>query len=228
MSMNFHSFLDSARLVGPVSGARRSPLGGMAKRVFDVLLALLILPVVGLVLIGVAIMIKMQDRGTILYGHTRIGFDGRTFRCWKFRTMVEDGDQVLEQHLNSHPAEREVWLRERKLDNDPRVTPLGAVLRRLSLDELPQLINVLNGEMSLIGPRPVVLDELAHYAGSTDYYLRVRPGVTGLWQVSGRSDTSYRERVSLDRYYVSNWSVLLDFWILLRTVPAVLSSRGAR
>ncbi len=141
--------------------------------------------------------------------------------------MVVNGDEILDAYLNENPEQREIWLRERKLEQDPRVTPIGRVLRKLSLDELPQLYNVLRGDMSIVGPRPVVLDELNNYATSRQHYLSARPGVTGLWQVSGRSDTTYRERVKLDRYYVSNWNALLDIWILLRTVPAVLASRGA-
>lgn len=141
--------------------------------------------------------------------------------------MVQNGDEVLERHFQKHPEDREIWLECRKLRNDPRVTPIGSVLRKLSVDELPQIINVLNGEMSLIGPRPVVHDELDHYGSSAPHYLRARPGVTGLWQVSGRTDTSYKERVVLDRYYVTNWTFGTDIAILLRTVPAVAFSRGA-
>ncbi|MBN9886288.1 sugar transferase [Pelagibaca abyssi] len=211
-----------------VSFASLSPTGGFVKRAIDIFIVLIAVPAFLPLFIGLVLMIKLTDPGPIFYGHKRIGFSGRTFRCWKFRTMATDGDEILERHFLSRPQDREIWLRERKLDNDPRVTPIGAVLRKLSLDELPQVINVLTGEMSVVGPRPVVADELEIYSRSAEHYLRARPGVTGLWQVSGRSDTSYRERIKLDRYYVSNWHPFLDLWVMLRTVPAVVMARGAR
>ena len=134
---------------------------------------------------------------------------------------------MLERHLRENPAEAVIWNEQRKLVNDPRVTPVGAVLRKLSLDELPQLLNVLKGEMSLVGPRPIVQAELDHYAGSARHYLAARPGLTGLWQISGRSDTTYAERVRLDRFYVMNWSLWRDLRIIFLTIPAVALSRGA-
>jgi exopolysaccharide production protein ExoY len=203
-------------------------VGGLAKRSLDIVLALTALVLLSPLMLGVALMIKLTSPGEVFYGHSRIGHGGRTFRCWKFRTMVTDGDRVLEEHLRRFPNERATWLAERKLRDDPRVTPLGAVLRKLSIDELPQLLNILLGQMSIVGPRPVVADELGKYRQSAGHYLRTRPGLTGLWQVSGRNDTSYRERVVLDRVYVRRWSMLLDLWIILRTVPAVLGARGAR
>lgn len=224
-------FSDGARLPSPDASPTRHPshtVGGLAKRVLDIGLALTALVVLSPLMLGVALLIKLTSPGPVLYGHARIGFGGRQFRCWKFRTMVVDGDRVLEEYLRKWPQERETWLAERKLHDDPRVTPLGAVLRKLSVDELPQLCNILVGQMSIVGPRPVVAEELSKYRQSVGHYLRTRPGLTGLWQVSGRNDTSYRERVLLDRVYVRRWSMLLDLWIVLRTVPAVLSSRGAR
>lgn len=203
------------------------PVGGAIKRMLDVAIVILICVPFSVLFVGLVVMMKVTDKGPVFYGHKRIGFNGRHFNCWKFRTMVVNGDEMLDAYLNENPEQREIWLRERKLEQDPRVTPIGRVLRKLSLDELPQLYNVLRGDMSIVGPRPVVLDELNNYATSRQHYLSARPGVTGLWQVSGRSDTTYRERVKLDRYYVSNWNALLDIWILLRTVPAVLASRGA-
>ncbi|TMV92121.1 sugar transferase [Thioclava sp. BHET1] len=205
-----------------------TPVGGGTKRCLDLVLIALFIPLFLPLLAGLCLLVKLSDKGPIFYGHKRIGFNGREFRCWKFRTMVVDGDAVLERHLKANPQARAMWLRERKLDDDPRVTALGVVLRKLSLDELPQLYNVLSGEMSIVGPRPVVHAELANYSGSVKHYLRTRPGVTGLWQVSGRSDMSYRDRVKLDRFYASRWSNILDLWVLARTVPAVLMSRGAR
>lgn len=180
-------------------------------------------------LLGIAIMLKLTDHGPLLYGHRRTGFGGRTFRCWKFRTMVTDGDAVLDQYLKDNPDEAYVWQTQRKLMNDPRVTRIGAVLRKLSLDEFPQLLNVLRGEMSLVGPRPVVSAELEdHYGPAARAYLSTRPGLTGLWQISGRSDTTYEERVRLDCDYVRNWSLLRDMRIIFLTIPAMAMSRGAR
>lgn len=202
-------------------------VGGWAKRFFDIALVVLSLPFILPLLLGIALLIKINMGGPVLYGHKRIGLDGKVFRCWKFRTMVQDGDAVLAEHLALYPAERELWTTQRKLMNDPRVTRLGGILRKLSIDELPQLLNILVGEMSIVGPRPVVADELAMYGRCAQHYLRTRPGLTGLWQVSGRSNTTYQHRVTLDRVYVSRWSILLDAWIILRTVPAVLASRGA-
>jgi exopolysaccharide production protein ExoY len=203
-------------------------VGGVIKRTLDLGVAIVAIVLLLPLMVGVALMVKLTSPGPALFGHDRIGLAGRRFRCWKFRTMVVDGDRYLEEYFRKYPAERAVWLAERKLRDDPRVTPLGAVLRKLSVDELPQLINIILGQMSVVGPRPVVADELAKYGVSVGHYLRTRPGLTGLWQISGRNDTSYKRRILLDRFYVSRWSLLMDLWIILRTVPAVLGSRGAR
>ena len=175
----------------------------------------------------VALMIRMSSPGPVFYGHLRIGHGGRAFRCWKFRTMVVDGDAVLARHLASVPGARAEWEANRKLRNDPRVTRIGQVLRDYSVDELPQLFNVLFGDMSIVGPRPVVQDELDRYGPAAAAYLAARPGITGLWQTSGRSDTSYERRVELDARYVTEWSLWLDCLIMARTVPVVLGARGA-
>ncbi|MPQ93028.1 sugar transferase [Thioclava sp. JE_KL1] len=204
------------------------PAGDIAKRGLDLLLVLVFLPLLVPLLLGVAALVCMTSSGPVLFGHVRVGRGGKKFRCWKFRTMVVDGDRILEEHFRRFPEERTIWEEERKLHDDPRVTPLGAVLRKLSLDELPQLINVLVGEMSLVGPRPVVDEEMRKYGRSGRHYLRVRPGVTGLWQISGRSDTGYAMRVLLDRHYVMSWNVLLDIKVLVLTIPAVLFASGAR
>ncbi len=205
-----------------------APVGKVAKRSLDITLVLLALPLVALLMLGLALLVKRSGKGPVLYGHRRVGFGGREFKCWKFRTMVVNGDEVLAQHFQENPSDRAVWNTQRKLTNDPRVTPIGAVLRKLSLDELPQLLNVLSGEMSLVGPRPVVQDELENYGSTARFYLAARPGLTGLWQVSGRSDTTYAERVRLDRHYVSRWSFFRDVRIIAMTVPALLTSKGAR
>ena len=206
---------------------RDVPVGGIAKRGLDITLAVLGLVLLAPLILALVIVLKLTDSGPLLYGHRRIGFGGREFRCWKFRTMVVDGDTVLEQYLRKHPAKAALWNEQRKLIDDPRVTPLAAVLRKLSLDELPQLLNVLTGEMSLVGPRPVVREELAYYASSARHYLSARPGLSGLWQISGRSNTTYLERVQLDRFYVMNWSLWMDLRIIFMTIPAVVMSRGA-
>lgn len=172
-------------------------------------------------------LIYLRDPGPVLYGHRRIGRHGRVFRCLKFRTMVQDSDAVLARHLAASPEAAAEWAAARKLRADPRVTGIGARLRKASLDELPQLFNVLCGEMSLVGPRPIVTDEARHYGEALAAYLAVRPGVTGLWQISGRSDTSYAERVELDRAYVRGRTMALDLWILVRTVVVVLKGRGS-
>ena len=220
---------------GPSSHAARGkaavtsePVGGRPKRALDIALVLAVLPFLFIIMAGLALLVKATAKGPVLYGHKRVGFNGREFRCWKFRTMVVNGDEVLHQHLQDNPQDAIMWNTTRKLNDDPRVTPVGKVLRKLSLDELPQLLNVLSGEMSLVGPRPVVQDELDHYGSTAPYYLSTRPGLTGLWQVSGRSDTTYSERVRLDRQYIMNWSLAQDMGIIFKTVPALLSSRGAR
>ena len=205
----------------------RDPVGGVSKRCLDIGLVLLALPIFLPVILVLIAMVRASGPGSAFFGHRRIGFGGAEFRCWKFRTMVHDGDAVLAEHFRANPAAEAVWKDKRKLEDDPRVTRIGAWLRKLSLDELPQLWNVLTGEMSLVGPRPVVLDELDYYGASAKYYLAARPGLTGLWQISGRSDTTYAERVHLDATYVQDWSLGLDMRTVLMTVPAVIQSRGA-
>jgi lipopolysaccharide/colanic/teichoic acid biosynthesis glycosyltransferase len=176
----------------------------------------------------VAWLIWKRDGAPIMFAHYRVGQDGRLFRCLKFRTMVRDSEAMLARLLHQSAAARAEWARDQKLSNDPRVTPVGQFLRKTSLDELPQLFNVLRGEMNLVGPRPITVGELQRYQGARWHYLCVRPGMTGPWQVGGRSNTSYSERVELDRRYVEDRSAWLDFGILLRTVKVVLNSDGAR
>jgi Undecaprenyl-phosphate galactose phosphotransferase WbaP len=193
----------------------------------------LILTIIGGLLIALpltllfAALIKLDSRGPIFYGQTRLGRNGKHFTAWKFRSMVADADAALKAHLEAHPELREEWERDRKLKNDPRVTRMGRLLRKTSLDELPQLWNVLCGEMSLVGPRPIVDEEVEKYDKNYRLYTSVRPGLSGMWQVSGRSDTDYKQRVWLDAYYVRNWSVWLDAYILARTVKTVLLGKGA-
>jgi exopolysaccharide production protein ExoY len=178
-------------------------------------------------LLGVAALMLVAQGRPLLYGHTRVGKGGRKFKCYKFRTMVTDGDKVLAAYLSENAVARREWETARKLKNDPRVTRLGALMRKLSIDELPQFLNVLSGEMSLVGPRPIVESEMRYYGPHVETYFSVSPGVTGVWQVSGRSNTTYEHRVALDVDYVSTWSLKKDLLILAKTVPAVLSSDGS-
>lgn len=199
----------------------------LPKVIFDRVAALAGLILLLPLMLVVAALIWRRDPGPVLYAHKRIGRHGRVFHCLKFRTMVLDSDTVLTRHLAENPGAAAEWAATRKLRVDPRVTGIGARLRKTSIDELPQLINVLRGDMSLVGPRPIVMDEARHYGEALAAYLAVRPGVTGLWQISGRSDTSYAERVALDRAYVRGRNMLTDLWILLRTVVVVAKGRGS-
>ena len=174
-----------------------------------------------------ALAVKLSSSGPVFYGQRRLGRGGHMFTAWKFRSMVRDADALLATYLQAHPELREEWERDHKLKDDPRITWIGRILRRTSLDELPQLWNVLRGDMSLVGPRPIVQDEVPKYGERYVLYQKVRPGLSGLWQVSGRNDTTYAERVALDCYYVRNWSVWLDLVILARTVRVVLFGGGA-
>ena len=205
----------------------RKSLFPIAKRALDIIGAGLGLVVLSPFFLIVALMVR-ADGGPAFYAHQRVGRGGKLFGCLKFRSMVIDSQARLEALLASNPAARAEWEATRKLKNDPRITRIGRFLRSTSLDELPQLINVLRGEMSLVGPRPVQEAEIDRYYGaSAAHYMAVRPGITGLWQVSGRSETSYESRVALDVAYVSRPSMLADLSILLRTPVAVLSRRGA-
>ncbi len=205
-----------------------SPRGEVPKRALDVTVAgtliLVLLPLLLLLYVAVRL-----DGGAAIFGHRRVGQGGRGFRCWKFRSMRPDAETALANLLARDPDARRQWEESRKLARDPRVTPIGRFLRVSSLDELPQLWNVLRGDMSLVGPRPVTADELkVHYGRHATAYARVRPGITGPWQVSGRSDTSYEDRVRLDVDYARNHSLAGDISLLGRTVSAVLQGRGAR
>lgn len=197
------------------------------KRILDFVLSASVLVLLMPILAAIALAVKLESRGPVLFGHDRVGQNGRMFKAWKFRTMVVNGDQVLEKHLLTHPEAMAEWTRDHKLRNDPRVTRVGKFLRKTSLDEVPQLWNVLSNEMSLVGPRPIVEAEIPKYGSSYGLYTRVKGGVTGLWQVSGRNDIAYEERVKLDSFYVRNWSVWLDLCILYRTIGTVLFRSGA-
>ena len=197
------------------------------KRILDIGLILFFSPILIPVFLLLIILTKLTSRGPVFYGHKRVGKNGKEFKCWKFRSMCIDADKKLEEILANNPEMRAEWEKDRKFTNDPRVTKFGKFLRKTSLDELPQLINILIGQMSFVGPRPVTEPELEKYGPYRDYVLSVLPGLSGMWQTSGRSDTEYEERISLDSYYIQNWSVWLDLWILIKTVYVVLKGRGA-
>jgi undecaprenyl-phosphate galactose phosphotransferase len=205
-------------------------LDGMAynqvKRIFDIVLASIALILAAPALLAISLLVRL-DGGTALYSHKRVGQRGQLFNCLKFRSMRTDSDELLRQVLKSDDTARAEWEADHKLTDDPRVTPLGRFMRATSIDELPQLINIVRGDMSLVGPRPIVEAELVKYGQHRDLYLRAIPGLTGLWQVSGRSDTTYEQRVALDVEYIKRWSLSLDLVILLRTIRVVLKGKGA-
>ena len=206
----------------------RGPVGGYLKRGGDIFISGMLLIALAPLMLMVAFAIYVTMGRPIFFSHERVGFRGAPFRCHKFRTMVKDAKERLNHYLEDNPVALAEWKATHKLRNDPRITPFGQLLRKSSLDELPQLINILRGEMTCVGPRPVTSMELyQNYGTSARHYLRVRPGLTGLWQVSGRSNTSYRYRVALDRTYVTSWSVWLDVQILLKTGPAVFRLRDS-
>jgi exopolysaccharide production protein ExoY len=195
-------------------------------RVFDITFALALIFVLLPVFALLALVVKCSDGGPVLYAHKRIGRAGAHFPCLKFRSMVTNSDQVLQQLLAVSPEARAEWDRDHKLRDDPRITAVGRIMRKTSLDELPQLFNILVGQMSVVGPRPIVQSEIPLYGIHFEDYCSVRPGLTGLWQISGRNDVSYEERVQLDCSYVQSRSLVGDMSIVARTVPAVLLSRG--
>jgi exopolysaccharide production protein ExoY len=210
------------RLAGKRAASRFS-----ASRVLDLVIAFAVLLFTLPLLVLIAVMIRLHDGGPALFGQVRIGEGGRKFRCLKFRSMVVDAEARLQALLASDPAARREWDVDQKLRRDPRVTPLGGFLRKTSLDELPQVFNVLRGEMSIVGPRPIIQAEVDRYGRGFRHYCRVRPGITGLWQVSGRNDVSYRRRVALDRVYARSKCLAVDLAIIARTVPTVLLRRGS-
>lgn len=222
----------SASRVGEQSRGRErlrdgDPFSERAADAVHALIAFMALVFVLPLLVCVALAIWSQDRGPVLFAHRRIGRDGQSFYCLKFRSMALDAEARLAELLANDPQAHAEWARDHKLRNDPRVTPLGAFLRKSSLDELPQLINVLRGEMNLVGPRPIVDAEIGRYGRRFTHYCAVKPGITGLWQVSGRNDVSYRSRVAMDCLYAKSKSPLLDAWLLVATIPAVLLRRGS-
>ncbi|MDZ4847959.1 MAG: undecaprenyl-phosphate galactose phosphotransferase WbaP [Pirellulaceae bacterium] len=197
------------------------------KRTFDVVASLLGMICLSPLYLAIAVAIRCTSRGPVFYSHERIGRNGKSFRIWKFRTMVQNAEHVLEEFLTKHPKLRSEWQNTQKLAMDPRITSVGRLLRRTSMDELPQLWNVLNGSMSLVGPRPVTRSEVERYGNVFGLYTRTRPGITGLWQVNGRNKTTYQERLRYVSFYARNWSLWLDWYILLKTIRVVIFCKGA-
>lgn len=197
------------------------------KRLTDLLILAVFAPFYLPIMFALAMVVRVSSPGPIFYSQRRLGRGAKPFQAWKFRSMVPNADEILEEYLTANPELRKEWEEDHKLRNDPRITPIGKILRKTSLDELPQLWNVFVGEMSLVGPRPIVQDEVEKYDRVFEEYKQVIPGITGLWQVSGRNNTTYEERVSLDSRYVRNWSLGWDMRILLRTIKTVLLREGA-
>ncbi len=208
---------------------RRADLHDVAKRAFDLVFSLAVLVLTAPLFALLCAAVRLSSPGPILYGHVRVGRGGRAFRCWKFRTMVVDADEQLRMLFEARPDLREEFEQAFKLRQDPRVTRVGQFLRKTSLDELPQFFNVLRGDMSVVGPRPLVVEETARYGHALAQVLRVRPGITGLWQVSGRNDVPYAQRIVLDARYAARRSLLFDLLIVVRTLGVLLpwSRNGA-
>jgi exopolysaccharide production protein ExoY len=220
-----HAWSESISRFADIAACRKA-LNSAVKRQLDLLGALILAIVFSPLIIAIFLLMR-RSSGSVIYKHRRVGCDGQMFECLKFRTMVPNADQILRDLLERDPAMKAEWVRDHKLRNDPRITRVGRFLRRTSLDELPQIWNVVRGEMSLVGPRPVVREELLRYGRNVGAYLAAKPGITGLWQVCGRNNTDYRRRVVLDTYYVRNQSLLLDLYILVKTTGVVLGGSGA-
>jgi Undecaprenyl-phosphate galactose phosphotransferase WbaP len=199
----------------------------IGKRLIDLAIVVLLAPLWVPLVYGLALVVRLGSKGKAFYSQQRLGLDGETFHCWKLRSMVANADEVLQKYLAENPELQAEWDRDHKLKNDPRITWIGRILRKTSLDELPQLFNVLYGEMSIVGPRPIVSAEIEKYGEVWKLYKMVTPGITGLWQVNGRNNTTYQERLDFDEYYVRNWSVWFDLYIMMCTVKVVCLREGA-
>ena len=222
----FPIFMEQLLLV-KIDNNLRTPKKAL-KRAFDIVFSIILLPFLLPIMAIIGIAIKLDSKGPIFFSHERIGHNGKSFKVLKFRSMYVDADRRLKEILESDPQARKEWERNFKLKNDPRVTKVGRFLRKTSLDELPQIFNVLLGQMSFVGPRPVVKKEIEkYYRDKAEFYFRVKPGITGLWQVSGRSDTDYDFRVKLDVWYVLNWSLWLDIILIFKTIKCVIKGEGA-
>lgn len=221
------SFFDAKIMVLHIRNNLASPWNQMLKRLFDIVATICGGLLISPILLAIAFWVYHDSPGPVIFKHRRVGRNGKEFNCYKFRSMCVNSKEVLEHLLATDPEAKAEWDKEFKLKNDPRITKSGAFLRKTSLDELPQLWNVLKGEMSLVGPRPIVQAEVPRYGKYIKEYYSVLPGITGMWQTSGRSDIDYPERVHMDSWYVHNWSVWLDMVLLWKTVAVVLSHKGA-
>ncbi len=222
-----HLFYEEIFLLN-IQNNLKSTLNRVIKRLFDITVSLLLLPFLLFLMVIIGIIIKIESPGPVIYSHYRIGKKGKIFKCYKFRTMQKDAEEKLQELLQKDSSARLQWEQYWKLIDDPRVTRVGRFLRKTSLDELPQILNVLKGEMSLIGPRPYLLREKDAIQDKLEIITSVAPGITGLWQVSGRNDITYQHRIKLDVWYIMNWSLWLDIYILIKTIKVVLGMRGAR
>jgi len=203
-------------------------MSGKVKRIFDIVFSIFAIIITLPLFIIIALLIKLTDGGNIIYVHERIGKGGKKFKVLKFRSMYMNADKKLEEILKNNPKAKEEWEKTFKLKNDPRITPIGKFLRKTSLDELPQFINVLKGDMSIVGPRPVVEEELKkYYKDKAELYKSIKPGITGYWQVEGRSDTDYNERIKMDEYYIKNRSFLMDLKIIIKTIKIMITGKSA-
>jgi exopolysaccharide production protein ExoY len=209
------------------ANAAPAPFGGRAKRVIDLLISTLALILLAPLFLAIALAVKIEDGGPVLFVQPRVGLGGREFRFLKFRSMIPDAGALLEGLVESDAAAASEWREKQKLEHDPRITRIGQILRRTSLDELPQFLNVLLGEMSIVGPRPMMREQVEAYGAAYDQYCTARPGITGLWQVSGRSQTTFRFRSLLDEIYLRRWSPGDDLLLMFRTFGAVVGQRGA-
>lgn len=205
---------------------RRKPRQKL-KRALDILLCSVAMPLILPLGLLLALSVRLDSKGSAIYKHERIGKNGKPFAIYKFRTMTQDADKKLDEYLAKDQELAEEWEENHKLRHDPRLTRIGQFLRKTSLDELPQIINILKGEMTLVGPRPIVEAEKEKYGRYFEEYCEVRPGLTGLWQTSGRNNTTYSQRVAFDHYYLNHWSIWLDLWIMAKTIPVALGGWGA-
>jgi len=223
----YHLFLQQLFLIR-INNNLETKINFVLKRVFDIIISILILPILLLLILILAIIIKLDSKGSIFFVQERVGKDGKIFKCYKFRTMYENSNEILEKYLRENPVAKEEWEKYKKLKSfDPRVTRVGKFLRKTSLDELPQIFNVLKGDMSLVGPRPYLPSEIESMGDYANFILMTLPGITGLWQISGRNELEFKERLKLDTWYVLNWSLWLDLIILIRTIKTVLKKEGA-
>ena len=226
-TMDLESLIDGHIVMFRMRNNLKNRWNRLLKFVFDWVLTFFGTIAISPILLIIALWIYHDSPGPVIFKHRRVGRDGKEFNCYKFRSMCVDADVKLKELLEKDPAAREEWNRDFKLKNDPRITKSGHFLRRTSLDELPQIFNVLKGEMSLVGPRPIVQAEVPRYGKFIQDYYMVRPGITGMWQTSGRSDIDYPERVAMDSWYVRNWNVWFDVVLLWRTFSVVFSKKGA-